>query len=63
MSYQRITGITQEQFNDEIYDAAARFVTWDLPRIEKESKPWANKHVCKLQMVGGSTSKFQITKE
>lgn len=63
MSYQRITGITQEQFNDEIYDAATKFVTWDLPRIEKESKPWANKHVCKLQTVGGSTSKFQITKE
>lgn len=61
MCYKRITGITQEQFNDEIYDAATRFVTWDLPRIEKESKPWANKHICKLRKISVAT--FQITKE
>lgn len=61
MSYKRITNITQEQFNDEIYDAATRFVTWDLPRIEQESKPWANKHICKLRKISAST--FQITKE
>lgn len=58
-AYQRITGITQEQFNDEIYDAAARFVTWDLPRIEKDARPWANKHECKVQKVTGN--RYQIT--
>ena len=32
-TYMRITKTSQEQFNEEIYDAASRFVTWDLPRI------------------------------
>ncbi|MDR2840911.1 MAG: T9SS type A sorting domain-containing protein [Paludibacter sp.] len=32
-AYQRITGITQEEFNDEIYDCATRFVTWDIPAL------------------------------
>lgn len=59
LAYQRITGITQEQFNDEIYDAAARFVTWDLPRIEKDARPWANKHECKVQKV--TSNRYQIT--
>lgn len=32
-AYMRITGITVEQFNDEIYDAAKKFVTWDIDAI------------------------------
>ena len=32
-TYKRITGITQAKFNDQIYDCAARFVTWDVPAI------------------------------
>lgn len=44
MTYQRITGITQEQFNDEIFDAAQRFMTWDMPRIEKVAAKYANQH-------------------
>lgn len=35
-AYQRITNISQEQFNDEMYDCAARFVTWDVPGIKRE---------------------------
>ncbi len=39
-AYKRITNITQSQFNDEIYDCAARFATWDIPAIKSygESK-------------------------
>jgi len=48
MTYKRLTGITQEQFNDEIYDAARRFVTWDLPRIEKVASRYANQHITSL---------------
>ncbi len=44
MTYQRITGITQEKFNDEIFDAAQRFMTWDMPRIEKVAAKYANQH-------------------
>jgi hypothetical protein len=44
MTYKRLTGITQEQFNDEIFDAARRFVTWDMARIEKVAAQYANQH-------------------
>jgi len=32
-TYKRISGISQQQFNDEIYEHAARLTTWDLPEI------------------------------
>jgi hypothetical protein len=48
MTYKRLTGITQEQFNDEIFDAARRFVTWDMPRIEKVAARYANQHTTAL---------------
>ncbi len=34
-TYKRLTGINQSKFNDEIYDCAARFVTWDIPALRK----------------------------
>jgi hypothetical protein len=48
MTYKRLTGITQEQFNDEIFDAARCFVTWDLPRVEKVAARYANQHVSSI---------------
>lgn len=33
-AYMRITGITTSQFNDEMYECAARFATWDIPALE-----------------------------
>jgi len=41
-AYIRYTSITQEQFNDEVFDASRRFVTWDLPRIREANAPFAN---------------------
>lgn len=34
-AYKRLTGTTQEQFNDEMYDRAARFATWDIPALRE----------------------------
>ena len=48
MTYKRLTGITQEQFNDEIFDAARHFVTWDMPRIEKVAARYANQHITSI---------------
>lgn len=48
-AYKRITNINQKQFNDEIYDAATHFVTWDLPRIKEACSSYANQHTCKLE--------------
>jgi hypothetical protein len=48
MTYKRLTGITQEQFNDEIFEAARHFVTWDMPRIEKVAARYANQHITSI---------------
>lgn len=34
-AYIRITDITISEFNDEMYDCAARFATWDIPALEE----------------------------
>jgi hypothetical protein len=44
MTYKRITNITQDQFNDEMFDACRRFVTWDMPRIEKVAARYDDQH-------------------
>ena len=44
MVYKRVTGISQEQFNDEIFDASRRFITWDMKRIENVASKYANQH-------------------
>ena len=48
-AYKRLTGVSQEQFNDEVYDAASRFVTWDLPRVKASCSSYANQHSCKME--------------
>jgi hypothetical protein len=48
MTYKRLTSISQEQFNDEMFDACRRFVTWDMPRIEKVAARYANQHTTSL---------------
>lgn len=37
-AYQRITDITNDEFNDEMWDCAARFATWDIPHLEPYHK-------------------------
>ena len=32
-TYKRLTSVTQETFNDEMYEHASRLTTWDLPAI------------------------------
>jgi hypothetical protein len=51
MGYKRLTGIGQETFNNEIFDAAQRFITWDMKRIQEVAKPYRNQHTCKLDSV------------
>lgn len=48
MTYKRMHGLSQEEFNDEMFDACRRFITWDLKRIEKVARPYANQHQCSL---------------
>lgn len=51
MAYKRMTSITQEQFNDEIFDASRRFITWDMKRIEKVAGKYADQHTTVLDPV------------
>ncbi len=48
MTYKRLTKINQQQFNDEMFDACRRFVTWDLPRIDKVAARYADQHSTSL---------------
>lgn len=50
-TYKRITGLNQEAFNNEMFDACRRFVTWDMKRIEGVARPYANKHKTALEPV------------
>jgi hypothetical protein len=61
LAYQRITGVTQDQFNDEMFDAARRFVTWDMPRIEAVAARYANQHTTSL--VAGDDGWYTIAAE
>ncbi|MFD0894247.1 hypothetical protein KBB96_09550 [Luteolibacter ambystomatis] len=61
MTYKRLTGIDQERFNNEMYDACRRFVTWDLPRIEKVAARYADQHVTSLKPVADGA--YQIAAE
>lgn len=47
-AYKRLTHTDQKVFNDEIFDASRKFITWDLPRIAQVAKPYANQHITKL---------------
>lgn len=44
MTYKRLNGLSQAQFNDETFEAYRHFVTWDMPRIEKVAARYANQH-------------------
>ncbi len=52
MTYKRINSLTQEKFNDEMFDASRRFITWDLERIEEVASPYSNQHVSTLNDIG-----------
>ena len=47
-AYQRITGVNQETFNDEMFDAARRFVNWDIDGIKEYGRNYVGRKQCKL---------------
>jgi len=62
MTYKRLTGLNQDEFNDEIFDAARRFITWDMKRIEQVAKIYANQHMSKLDSMDGGWYKIDESK-
>lgn len=51
-TYKRMHGMSQESFNDEMFDAVRRFITWDIPRVQELSRPYRNQHESELVAVG-----------
>ncbi len=47
-AYMRIFNLTVEQLNEELYEAATRFVTWDLNNIREIGKDYIGKHSFKF---------------
>lgn len=41
-TYKRLSSMSQEQFNDEIYEHAARLTTWDIPEIRPYGEAYIN---------------------
>lgn len=48
MTYKRLNKLKQDQFNDEMFDACRKFITWDMERIEKVASGYANQHSTRL---------------
>lgn len=49
MTYKRMNSLTQDQFNDEMFYASRKFITWDLKRVDDVAKPYRNMHKAKLK--------------
>lgn len=46
--YKDFTKLSQEAFNAEMFDAAQRFITYDLPRVKEVAAKYANRHSCEF---------------
>lgn len=60
-TYKRLNNLTQEQFNDDMFESASRFVTWDIPHMKEANAKHIDKHQYKLKEI--SASKFQAHPE
>lgn len=59
-TYMRITGITLEQFHDEVYDAATRFVTWDLDALRTAGAEHIGEYTTYFNAVNASTATYRV---
>ena len=60
MTYKRLNSLSQQQYNDEMFDACRRFITWDMARIEKPAHKYANQHKCKLTGIEDNWYKIPV---
>lgn len=54
MAYKRMNNMSQDEFNDDIFEAYCRFITWDMDRVREISKKYVNQHTCQLDDIGGN---------
>jgi len=58
-AYKRLTGISQQQFNDEIFNYAQRVCTWDIDGIRERGKAYIDNHTAHLHLAAGTTDVWQ----
>lgn len=61
MTYKRLTGMNQKEFDDEMADACRRFITWDMDRIRRTAAPHANRHHTNLDAMADGW--YRVRKE
>lgn len=44
LTYKQMNGLSQTDFNDEMFDAARKFITWDIDRVRNIMAPYSNLH-------------------
>lgn len=54
-TYMRMNSLTMDQLNEELYEAATRFVTWDIDAIRSNGSDYVGKHNYKMYGVGDNT--------
>ena len=52
MTHMRLQGMSQKEFNDEMFDIQRRFINWDVERTRQNMRPYANQWHTKMQPVG-----------
>ncbi|MEN9353940.1 MAG: hypothetical protein RL318_1265 [Fibrobacterota bacterium] len=58
-TYKRLNSITQEQFNDEMYEHASRLTTWDLPAIKSYGANFIDSRA-QVKMTAGSDKSWTV---
>lgn len=61
VTYKRLNNLTQEQFNDEMFESACRLISWDLPVYGKQYEKYIDTHTYDLEKSG--ISMYRPTKE
>lgn len=53
MTYKRLTGVGQEEFNDEMWNNYARLINWDIDRVRENAGPYRNQWHTQMIDAGG----------
>jgi len=59
-TYKRLTGITQEQFNDEIFNYAQRVCSWDIDGIRERGKSHIDNHSAWLHKASDNADAWEV---
>ncbi|WP_240775504.1 DUF4859 domain-containing protein [Sphingobacterium psychroaquaticum] len=60
-AYKRITGINDSQFNDQMYDAASKFASWDINSLRDLGQNFIGKHTYKFDVL--NDGRLQVTND